>query len=114
MSTLVVPISTREISDRESFHTVFRQALGFPEFYGRNMDAWIDCLTSIDDPASGMTSPSVSPGEFVMLRIDDAAEFRRRCPDEFSALIECAAFVNYRRVEMGEKPVLGLMLIGDF
>ena len=104
MNPLVVSVPTAQILDRESFHDVFCKALGFTAFYGRNMDAWIDCLTHIDDPASGMTSPSVSPGDLVILRIDDAADFYRRCPDEYSALIECAAFVNYRRVEMGEKP----------
>ena len=44
----VVSIPTDRISDWESFHEVFSEVLGFPSFYGRNMDAWIDCLTSAD------------------------------------------------------------------
>jgi barstar (barnase inhibitor) len=114
MKTSVITIPTDQISDWDSFHSVFQAALGFPEFYGRNMDAWIDCMSYVDDPPSGMTNASVSAGECVALRIDDAPDFQRRCPEQYSALIECVAFVNYRRIERGEKPVLTLMLSGRF
>lgn len=114
MKTTVVMIPVETIVDWNSFHDVFRKALGFPEFYGCNMDAWIDCLTSADDPTSGMTSPSVAPGDLLTLRMDGAADFHRRCPEQYVALVECAAFVNYRRIEVGQPPVLALMLAGDF
>ncbi len=32
-------IDANEITDKNSFHAVFASAFGFPEFYGRNMDA---------------------------------------------------------------------------
>jgi len=114
MKATVVTIPTDAIVDWDSFHQVFRTALGFPEFYGCNMDAWIDCLTSVDDPSSGMTNPSVAPGGLFTLRIDAAADFRRRCPEQYAALLDCAAFVNYRRIEVREPPVLALMLAGNF
>ncbi|MBR1161925.1 barstar family protein [Bradyrhizobium elkanii] len=85
---------------------------GFADFYGRNMNAWIDCMTYVDDPPSGMTNVSVSEGEILTLRVDDAPDFRRRCPEQYEALIECCAFVNYRRMERGDAPVLALMLNG--
>ena len=107
-------IASDQIKDWESFHSVFRAALGFPEFYGRNMNAWIDCMTDIDDPSGGMTNISVARGELVALRIDDAPDFEQRCPEQYRALIECTAFVNYRRVKVGEAPVLTLMLGGWF
>lgn len=113
MKTTVVIIPTNEIVGWDSFHQVFRTVLGFPEFYGCNMNAWIDCLTSVDDASSGMTTPSVAPGDLLTLRIDDAADFRRRCPEQHAALLDCAAFVNYRRIEVGEPPVLALMLAGN-
>jgi hypothetical protein len=46
------------------------------------------------------------------LRIDDASDLQRRCPEQYSALIECSAFVNYRQAAGGRQPVLALMLIG--
>jgi hypothetical protein len=86
----------------------------FPDYYGRNMDAWIDCMTHIDDRGIGLTAISVSAGHLVALRIDDAPDFEKRSPDQYRALIECTAFVNCRRMERGGEPVLTLMLGGWF
>ncbi|OBZ96159.1 barnase inhibitor [Pararhizobium polonicum] len=112
--TLVVTIPTDRIVDWDSFHSVFKEVFGFPEFYGRNQDAWIDCMGYVDDPQSGMTNVCIAPGNVLALRIDDAVDFKRRCPEQYSALIECAAFVNYRRWNAGEKTLLTLMLTGHF
>lgn len=114
MQTTIISIPTDQITDWESFHSVFQAALGFPDFYGRNMDVWNDCMTYIDDPPGGMSTACVAPGELIALRIDNAAEFQRRCPEQYDALIECTAFVNCRRRERGGTPVLTLLLIGDF
>ena len=43
MHTLV-EIDTARITDWGTFHDVFAEAFGFPDFCGRNMDAWIDCI----------------------------------------------------------------------
>jgi hypothetical protein len=114
MQTTVVTIPTDQITDWDSFHSVCKTAFGFPDFYGRNMNAWIDCMTYLDEPPSGMTNISVDVGDLVTLRIDDAPDFRRRCPEQYAALVECTAFVNYRRIEVGAKPILALMLNGWF
>ncbi|MEP7007400.1 MAG: barstar family protein [Sphingomonas bacterium] len=114
VQTTVIFIPTADIIDWDTFHDVFEKALGFPGFYGRNMDAWIDCMTYADDPDSDMITPSVQPGELLTLRLADAATFKKRCPDQYEALIECTAFVNYRRVERGDEPVLSLLVEGYF
>lgn len=114
MQTTIITIPTDQITDWNSFHSVFQAVFGFPEFYGRNMDAWIDCMTCSDDPASGMVDASVAPGDLITLRIDDAPDFRQRCPEQYNALIDGVAFVNYRRIELGRAPVLTLMLNGWF
>ncbi len=100
----VVSIPTEDITDWGSFHDVFARVLGFPGFYGRNMDAWIDCLTVPNE----MTSTGVEAGETLTLDLGEIDEFRRRCPEQYSAVIECAAFVNARRIDVGEAPILAL------
>jgi RNAse (barnase) inhibitor barstar len=112
METIAVSIPVDAITDWPSFHDVFQRVLGFPDFYGRNMDAWIDCMTSVDAPADGLTKVTVRPGELLVMRIDNALNFRRRCPEQFEALIECCAFVNFRRTDVGHAPVLALLLNG--
>src|SRR2546425_11889389 len=108
MTLQAARVQTKSITDWDSFHSVFAETMGFPSFYGRNMDAWIDCMTGFDD---GMTRFTVAPGELFHLEIADAADFQRRVPEIFQAFIECAAFVNSRRIERGEPPGLAVILV---
>ena len=108
MKNLVIEIDTRSITGWDSFHTVFAETFGFPDFYGRNMDAWIDCLTSLDSPEDGMSHIHVEPGHIAVIQLNEAKDFARRCPEQYSALVECSAFVNWRRIECGDEPVIAL------
>lgn len=40
-----------EIEDRKQLHAVLADSLGFPEWYGRNLDALCDCLTDLREEA---------------------------------------------------------------
>ncbi len=104
----IIEIDTAQIRGWDSFHDVFAELLGFPDFYGRNMDAWIDCMTSLDEPDDGMTTVHPSSGEILVMSLSDATDLASRCPDIYEALVECTAFVNYRKIEAGEPPVLAL------
>jgi RNAse (barnase) inhibitor barstar len=42
-------LDTSRIIDWDTFHAVSREAFGFPDFYGCNLNAWIDCLTYLDE-----------------------------------------------------------------
>ena len=114
METKIVAVPVDQINDWPTFHEVFQRAFGFPEFYGRNMDAWNDCMTSLDTPEDGMSTVTVPRGGLIILAIDRADDFKRRCPEQYDALIECSAFVNHRRVEIGAQPVIALRLSGQF
>lgn len=102
-----VCIDAAGIADWRSFHSLFARAFGFPDFYGRNMDAWVDCMTSLDQD-DGMTTVQVAAGDVVVLELDHVDAFAERCPEIYLALIECVAFVNFRRLEVGEPAVLVL------
>lgn len=73
------------------------------------MDAWIDCMTSLDSPEDGLSTVTVKPGEILVLKIDSPFEFKERCPEQYEALIKGSAFVNFRRAEIGEAPILALL-----
>ena len=107
-------IDLGEIRNMASFHEVFGRTLKFFDGYGRNMDAWIDCMTSVDAVADGLTTVTVPRGELLVLRIDDPLDFKRRCPEQYDALIECSAFVKFRRADIVEPPVLALLLNGRY
>ncbi len=98
-----VQIDASQITDWPSFHDAFATAFGFPAFYGRNMDAWIDCMTRLDEEFSAIHAP---PGELVCIALDHAQAFKLRCPDQYEAFVECSAFVNWRRLETGQPAIL--------
>lgn len=101
----VVRIDGGRISGWESFHDVFAAEFGFPSFYGRNMNAWIDCMTSLDSPEDGMTTVHGSASDPIVLYIENADSL----PSEMlEAINECSAFVNWRRMQVGEPAVLAL------
>lgn len=103
-----VTIDLREIRDWPSFHSVFKAKLGFPNYYGANMDAWVDCMPSVDAPDEGMTSIHVHRSGTLILALESVAEFKTRCPDIFDAFVDCSAFVNFRRIEQRKAPILAL------
>jgi hypothetical protein len=105
---VVVRLDCDRIADWDSFHTVFAEVFGFPDFYGRNMNAWIDCMGDVDAPETGMTSISVPPGGVLTIQLDGVDGFAVRCPEQYAALVECAAFVNWRRSSRGGAAVLAL------
>src|SRR5437879_5330891 len=101
-------IDGSKIKDWDTFHDHFSEAFGFPDFYGRNMDAWIDCMTSLGAPDDGLTSIHVASGDVVVVCISEAAELEKQCPEIYDALVECSAFVNWRRIEKGKQAVIAL------
>jgi hypothetical protein len=109
----VVEIDTDRIVDWDSFHDVFHASMGFPGFYGRNMDAWIDCMTDLDEPETRMTSIHVPRGGILVLSLPGAGALAERCPDIYEAIVDCSAFVNWRRMERGGGPVLALSFRKD-
>lgn len=98
-----VHVDASEIKDWPSFFDAFAKAFGFPQFFGRNIDAWIDCMTNLDEEFSEVR---VAPGELLCIALDNAADFKARCPEQFAAFVECSAFVNWRRLEIGESAIL--------
>ena len=104
----VVRLDCSRITDWDSFHSAFAEAFGFPKFYGRNMNAWIDCLSYLDDPGSEMTRITMPPCGVVTLHLEGIVEFAARCPEQYAALVECSAFVNWRRTSNGNPAILAL------
>ena len=90
-------INGSDISDWEAFHDVFTKEFDFPDYYGRNMDAWNDCMSDLG-----------AEGEIVSILINDVTALKKRNSNIFEALIECSAFVNYRFTSEGGPPLIAL------
>jgi len=84
------------VTDWDSFHAVSALVFEFPDYYGRNMDAWIDCVSDFDSP--------------VVIQLERAESFRNRRPEIYAAIVEGSSFVNWRMIEAGDKPLVFLSM----
>lgn len=84
-------IDAGTITTFEAMHAVFAAEFGFPEYYGNNMDAWIDCMSDLAEP--------------VLVYLKHIAAIKGTAV--YEALIECSALVNYRMMDTG-KPMVTL------
>lgn len=47
-----VTINCGYITDEESFHKIFAKSLQLPQYYGNNLDALYDCLSTMPAPST--------------------------------------------------------------
>ena len=103
-------LNTEAITDWQSFHEACREAFGFPDFYGRNMNAWVDCLSYLDE-GDGLSRFHLDEGEMLHIELPAAESFNARLPELFDALVACSAAVNRRYIESGKPPALSLIFM---
>lgn len=104
-----VQVNTAKITDWASFHQVCQEAFGFPDFYGNNMNAWIDCMSALED--IGMTKFSLEKDEILSVEITETEQFKSRLPEIFDSLVDCTAFVNQRYVEADGNPKIAVLFV---
>ncbi|MCE2957569.1 MAG: barstar family protein [Bacteroidota bacterium] len=105
----VVKINGNKFTSWSAFHNFFAHEFGFPDFYGRNMNAWIDCMSDLDHPEYGMTTKiCLKKGECLVLSITHAEEFKKHNSDIYESLIECSAHINLNRIQQGKQPFIYL------
>lgn len=95
--------------DWSSFHLESQEKFGFPAFYGRNMDAWVDCLSGVRD-GDGMSSILLASDETLHIEILHSEIFCSKAPQILAALEDCLDAINERYVEEGQSPALQLDL----
>ena len=108
MIASLAKIECDNISDWLSFHSEFSRVFGFPGFYGKNMDAWIDCMSSLNNPEEGMTTIHCEEGKRITIELKNAKKLKENHPEIFNAINECTAFVNYRLINSNQYAVLAL------
>jgi hypothetical protein len=106
MATVRLDGST--IADWPAFHAECRREFGFPDFYGNNMDAWVDCLSYLRDD-EGMCKFRLDEDEVLRIEVDHAAALRAKAPEIVEELRFCVEAINDRYADYGEKPALELV-----
>jgi RNAse (barnase) inhibitor barstar len=105
----ILKINASKILSWNTFHSYFQKIFGFLDFYGRNMNAWIDCMGDLDKPEHGMTTNfSIRKGEYLVIRLVNVDELKVKAHDIYIALLECSAHINNGRISNGEPPLIFL------
>ncbi len=98
------------LTDWEAFHTVSQEAFGFPDYYGRNISAWIDCLSYLRDD-DGMSTIRLNDEELLTIALSGSEALGQRFPELLEELQFCVDMINERYADYGEKPALQLLLL---
>jgi Barstar (barnase inhibitor) len=101
----VLRLDGAAITTWDDVHDALARGFGFPGFYGRNLDALIDCLTLLDDASAGMSTIQVASGSIAVIEIEHVD----RMPSAIVAtLADTIGLVNYRRRERGDDAIVTL------
>ena len=82
----IVEIDLLGASTKEEVHDRIAQALGFPDYYGRNWDAFDECIHDLSEPVSH-------------IRITGVAALEAQLPREARLLRKC--FQDYQQSDDG-------------
>jgi len=97
-----------KITDWASFHALSQQVFGFPDTYGHNLNAWVDCLSYLRDE-DGMSRFKLFPNEVLKIELLHAEALRARHPEIVDEMAFCIDAINERYSDYGEKPALELV-----
>ena len=101
-------INCQNIRGWSSFHDEFTRVFGFSDSYKRNMDAWIDCMSSLSNPDNSKTQIHCEKGKVIAIELVNIKEFKLRCPGIYQLIISSTAFVNWSLINQNNPPVLTL------
>jgi RNAse (barnase) inhibitor barstar len=105
---MLIRIDARRLTDAALLHAALSEVFGFTAGYGKNLDALVDCLTHLDDPEAAMSRVQVLPGQLVLLVIEHTHGLKGPAVEQVKALVDAAAFVNWRRLETKQPPILAV------
>ncbi|EDN7242987.1 barnase inhibitor [Salmonella enterica subsp. enterica] len=102
-----VLIDFYKVKIMDDFYDQLSEKLGFPESFGRNGDALIDCLFSLRYPQDEMTSIHVNSEEYLLLELRGFSSVEQKIRDTLVTSIE---FVSKKCKEKGQAPSIVLLL----
>ena len=91
------------VKNSEQMHQLFKEEFGFPDFYGANIHALIDCLSSLRHPEDKMSKITLKHDEILVLECKGLTHKKNEFLSELMAAI---SYVNEREISRGNEPSL--------
>lgn len=96
-----------QVKNLGEMHEALAKVFDFPDFYGKNVNALIDCWSSLRYPEDGMTGITIAHDEAVLLEVKGMSHLDQLMMNHFTVAVEA---VNERAVEeMAEQPLIFLL-----
>lgn len=102
-----IEIDFSEVKSLDDMHQLLKNELGFPDFYGKNVNALIDCLTSLRYPEDNMIATTIEKNEVLEMKIKSLPMDSLLILNHFLIAIES---VNQRYLDRGETTPIALIL----
>ena len=80
-----------------SLNIKMKELLGFPDFYGMNWDAMIDCLSYMRQPSAGMSSVALNDDDALVIYCKNLSE----ASFDIAVFIDVIRAVNERELNAG-------------
>lgn len=109
---MLIRIDARRLVDPAGLHAALGEAFGFSNGYGKNLDALVDCLTSLDNPKAALSRIQIFPGHMILIALENY-DPKDSSAAQVKTLTDVVAFVNWRRLEKGQPPVLAMAYEAD-
>lgn len=95
------------VNSLNEMHAVLAEVFGFPDFYGKNVNALIDCWSSLRSPEDEMTRITIAQDELVLLEVKGMTHLDQIMMNHFITAVEG---VNERfKEELGQLPMILLL-----
>ncbi len=101
MKTQNVLVDLSGVESRDQLHSVLKKCLGFPDFYGANFNALIDCMSSFRYPEDEMTTIVLQEDEVLLMEIQN---FTPEMKDFVTIIVYAVQAVNDRQRSRGRIP----------
>ncbi|NMY99928.1 barstar family protein [Pseudomonas proteolytica] len=103
----VIELDFSKIKDVEHLYEALAEKIGFPDSYGKNADAVIDCLFGLRYPEEGMTKISLDTTEKIIIQTKNITSAEQKTRETLMFIVE---FVNYK-CQFKETPASILLLL---
>lgn len=87
-----------------SLNIKMKELLGFPDFYGMNWDAMIDCLSYMRQPSAGMSSVALKEDEALVIYCKNLSE----ASFDIAEFVDVISAVNEREINAGNSALIFL------
>ena len=99
MKFKTIQVDCKGLTEKD-LHLLLKDKLGFPDFYGMNGDALIDCLSYLREPEAKMTKVFLEEDEVLLINCNDLSKAKFDASD----LVDIVECVNARGLAWFNKP----------